>query len=245
MRTKWAGATANSPARGLRFIGANAMIQCKTPRCLVKGNSKLGKAIYSFSLQAGLTCPGKSALCVRFCYAGQGYFLQPNVQRAYKRNLRLTNRADFVDRMVREIHRVKPKVVRIHASGDFYSPEYARKWAEIARLCPSTRFFAYTRSWRVPEIRRELARMADLPNVRLWFSCDKDTGIPASWPERVRLAWMQTAEDDLPPRADLVFRIKKLRKKAAKRIGLALVCPVENGATGNRTDCGRCKLCWK
>jgi hypothetical protein len=54
---------------------------------------------------------------------------------------------------------------------------------------------------------------------------------------------MQTAEDDLPPRADLVFRVHRLRKAVAKRVALALVCPVENGATGHRTDCGRCRLC--
>ena len=28
-----------------------------------------------------------------------------------------------------------------------------------------------------------------------------------------------------------------------QRVALALVCPVENGATGHRTDCGRCRLC--
>jgi hypothetical protein len=25
----------------------------------------------------------------------------------------------------------------------------------------------------------------------------------------------------------------------------ALVCPVENGATGHRTDCERCGVCWR
>jgi len=55
---------------------------------------------------------------------------------------------------------------------------------------------------------------------------------------------------DLPPRADLVFRVRRLRGAVAKRVGCrsgppALVCPVENGATGHRTDCGRCGLCWR
>jgi hypothetical protein len=54
---------------------------------------------------------------------------------------------------------------------------------------------------------------------------------------------MQTSADDLPPRADLVFRVRRLRKTVAKRVALAVVCPVENGATGRRTDCGRCRLC--
>jgi hypothetical protein len=70
-----------------------------------------------------------------------------------------------------------------------------------------------------------------------------DTGVPAAHPRRVKLSWMQTGEDDLPPRADLVFRVNRLRRTVVKRIGLALVCPVENGATGHRTDCGRCRVC--
>ena len=54
---------------------------------------------------------------------------------------------------------------------------------------------------------------------------------------------MQTSADDIPTRADLVFRVQRLRKTVAKRVNLALVCPVENGATGHRTDCGRCRVC--
>ena len=79
--------------------------------------------------------------------------------------------------------------------------------------------------------------------MRLWYSCDHDTGIPARVPRRVKLAWMHTSADDIPDRADLIFRVQRLRKTVAKRVSLALVCPVENGATGHRTDCGRCRLC--
>jgi hypothetical protein len=113
----------------------------------------------------------------------------------------------------------------------------------IAQACPATRFYAYTRSWRRPEIVGALAELSRCRNVRLWYSCDQDTGIPAHAPRRVRLAWMQTSAEDIPPRADLVFRVHRLRKTVAKRVALALVCPVENGATGHRTDCGRCRLC--
>jgi hypothetical protein len=67
-------------------------------------------------------------------------------------------------------------------------------------------------------------------------SCDRDTGIPARVPRRVKLAWMQTSADDEPPRADLAFRVRRLRRTVAKRVSLAMVCPVENGATGHRTD---------
>jgi hypothetical protein len=145
--------------------------------------------------------------------------------------------------MVAEIRRRWVGCVRVHVSGDFYSADYVRAWVAVATACPATRFYAYTRSWRVPHIVPALAELARLRNVRLWYSCDRDTGIPDRVPRRVKLAWMQTAADDLPPRADLVFRVHRLRRTVAKRVSLALVCPVENGATGHRTGCGRCRLC--
>src|SRR5262249_616176 len=110
-----------------------------------------------------------------------------------------------------------------------YSASYARKWLAVMQRARHVRFFFYPRSWRVPAIRRLLGRMARLPNVRAWLSCDRDTGVPARVPRGVRLAWLMTTPDDRPPRADLVFRTLPLRRTVQKRVGLALVCPVENG----------------
>jgi hypothetical protein len=208
---------------------------------LQQGNTKLGEGIYTFSLPPVATCPGASPSCRRECYALPGRFVF--LRRAYQRCLVASREEGFVTRMVGEIHRRWVACVRIHVAGDFYSAEYARKWAAIARACPTTRFFAYTRSWRDANIALALAELSRGRNVRLWFSSDRDTGVPARVPRRVKLAWMQTAADDLPPRADLVFRVHRLRKTVAKRVSLALVCPVENGATGHRTDCGRCRVC--
>ena len=131
------------------------------------------------------------------------------------------------------------------ATQDFYSPGYARKWLAVMRQAPGVRFYFYTRSWRVPAIWRVLRRMARLLNVRAWLSCDRDTGLPRRLPPGVRLAWLMASPDDRPPRADLVFRTRPLRRTVLKRVGLALVCPTENGATGRRTDCGRCGVCWR
>ena len=208
---------------------------------LSQGNNKLGEGIYTFSLPAVATCPGASPACRCECYALRGRF--HFLRRAYRRYLAASAEEGFVARMVGEIRRRWAGCVRIHVSGDFYSAEYVRKWAAVARACPATRFFAYTRSWRRADIAEALAELSRCRNVRLWYSCDHDTGIPARVPRRVRLAWMQTSADDLPPRADLVFRVHRLRGTVAKRVSLALVCPVENGATGHRTDCGRCRVC--
>lgn len=214
-----------------------------TAELLTDGNNKLGQGIFTFSLPAVTTCPGSSPACRAECYADRGRFRW--LRAVYNRKLEATREEGFAARVVAQIRRQFIGCVRIHVSGDFYSAAYVDAWIAVAKACPETRFYAYTRSWRVPEIRKALQRLARCKNVRLWYSCDRDTGIPDDVPKRVRLAWMQTAHDDVPPRADLVFRVVRLRKVVAKRIGLALVCPVENGATKHNTDCGRCRVCIK
>jgi hypothetical protein len=37
--------------------------------------------------------------------------------------------------------------VRVHSSGDFFSPEYARAWIELANQLPDLDFWAPTRTW--------------------------------------------------------------------------------------------------
>ena len=61
----------------------------------------------------------------------------------------------------------------------------------------------------------------------------------------MRVAWLQEeAEEAVPHEADLVFRVHRLRRQPAKRIGLTLICPVEQGS-GNNTTCTACGVCWK
>ena len=84
--------------------------------------------------------------------------------------------------------------------------------------------------------------MASLPNVFVWYSCDLETGAPASAPPRARLAYVMVHERDRPSYvADLYFRDRPLVSSIAKSIGGTLVCPAENGAT--HTTCDRCRVC--
>jgi hypothetical protein len=220
---------------------------------LSPGNTKLGRGrrIWTFSLPSRTSCPGRSPLCARQCYAYRIERRPPSVRRRYQRNRRLSRRPDFVARVAAFLVRRQVHVVRLHVSGDFPSPAYARKWLAVMRRLPGVRFYFYTRSWRVPSIRRVLAAMAWLPNVRAWFSAGRQTGVPGRLPAGVRLAWLMTAPDDLPPRADLVFRVRPLWRLVRKRVGWeggagqALVCPTENGATGRRTSCELCGVCWR
>jgi len=141
-------------------------------------------------------------------------------------------------------------VLRVHVAGDFYSADYATKRLGVMRAMPMVAFFFYTRSWRAAATLAVLAEMALLRNVRAWFSCDAETGVPSDVPTGVRLAWLQSAADELPSRADLVFRVRRLRSAALKQVECtdgpaAPVCPVENGTPGERADCGRCGVCWR
>jgi hypothetical protein len=215
---------------------------------LINGNTKLGKGIWQFSLPAGLTCPGLTTICSQLCYAKHGHYFNPNIAIQLRRRYDATLLADFAPDMIEEIHKRNAELVRIHVAGDFYNVPYLEKWWWIVEKCPETTFFAYTRSWRVPEIRPYLFAFANqCENLRLWFSCDAETGYPediSSAEGKIRTAYLRTAFSDVPPKeTTLVLRDKPLLKVVEKRVGLSLVCPAENGIT--HTTCSRCGLCWK
>ena len=118
---------------------------------LTSSNSKLKRdGIWAFSIPAYKSESGKviclGALdCLFGCYARGGFFLMPSVRKAYERNLKITQSKDFVGLMLREIKVKRAKIVRIHASGDFYSKGYLASWLKIIAQCPETKFYAYTK----------------------------------------------------------------------------------------------------
>lgn len=216
---------------------------------LRRGNYKLGEQhIWSFSLPSGTTatCPGMTPICSTHCYAVMMERYRPTAANAYRRNLAVSRRRDFVRRMRAFIIAHAIRVVRIHAAGDFFNARYARKWQQIVSRSPRTRFYFYTRSWRVPSIKRVIDRMAELPNCRVWYSADRETGVPTDVPERVRVAWLMTEPTDLPPAGTgLVFRVRRLRRLPIPS-GMPTVCPSEDGQSrAVRVTCERCGFCWR
>ncbi len=216
---------------------------------LTRGNHKLGtRRIWSFSLPSGPggTCAGMTPTCAADCYAVALERYRPAAARAYRRNLALAQRRDFVRRVRAFIIAHAVRVVRIHVGGDFFSVRYARKWLRIMRRSPHVAFYFYTRSWRVPAIKTVIDRMAALPNCRAWYSADVGTGAPGDMPPGVRVAWLMTAPDDTPPSGtDLVFRVRRLRDRAEPTPG-PYVCPAEDGVPRPRPmTCDRCGFCWR
>jgi hypothetical protein len=213
---------------------------------VVKGNTKLGKSIHSFSLPAIFTCPGSTIPCRDLCYAcrRQSHFMHESVQDRYWSNMAMSLRPDFPMLIAEPLSRIKTPTLRWHVSGDFYDDDYAHKVFQAARMSPRATMTSYTRSWRDPAVARVLVKLAALPNFHLWYSCDYETGKPKAAPARVRLAYMQTTEEDIPPfPVDLFFRVNNLRNTVRKHIAGTMVCPVENGIT--QTTCAQCKVCFK
>jgi hypothetical protein len=152
----------------------------KTQNLLGNGNTKLQKTakefnvrIFNFSIPAGndkksgkITCPFAGS-CLKLCYAKRGMYRFGNVERALTKRYEASKEENFVQTITDELAKVKKDkqtYVRIHDSGDFYSPTYFQKWLEIARLNPTVRFYAYTKS-------HSFIRGIELPeNMDLIFS---------------------------------------------------------------------------
>ena len=215
---------------------------------LVAGNSKLGSGIYVWSLPAALTCPGRTELCTKLCYALKHRFATATYLWHVMVNWLLACTPLFAVWMTRRLLATRVAVVRIHVSGDFFSAAYVRQWIRIVEALPLVSFYAYTRSWRAtdPALRDALKTLSQMPNVQLWYSVDKESKCPTLTDEerRVRLAYLSTAEDDVAEGVDLVFRDYPARGVVHKYQKGALVCPEENG-TGVHVSCSNCGVCWK
>lgn len=210
---------------------------------LSKGNSKLGEGIHGWTIPAVSTCPGRTPTCERVCFGTHGRFVTETMTRLNGWRYEQSRKAGFVDKMCDEIVRRGVLVLRVHVVGDFATPRYTQKWIEIAARNPSTRMFAYSRSWRVETIRPLLYAFGALPNVRLWLSADVSSGLPPDVPEGIRVAWLQT--DEQPPQGgNLVFQTRRLR-----RMSLPMTVPVcvqERPEGHDRgMNCSACRVCWE
>jgi hypothetical protein len=130
-----------------------------------KGNAKLSKNIYTFSLPAGHSCPFAfecKASADRFtgkikdgkdqvfrCFAASQEALYTNTRNARWHNYDLLKKLKTASKMTDLIvDSLPPKAdtVRVHVSGDFFSQVYFDAWMAVARLYPKKKFYAYTKS---------------------------------------------------------------------------------------------------
>lgn len=117
-----------------------------------KTSAEAGVRIFNFSIPAyktksgKLTCPFAGG-CQQFCYAQKGNYTRfPVVKESQEKKYILTKQDNFGDLMTAAIKRKKATHIRIHDSGDFYSPAYLNKWLTICKSNPGVIFYAYTKS---------------------------------------------------------------------------------------------------
>jgi hypothetical protein len=133
-----------------------------------KGNAKLDKRVYTFSLPAGQTCPGavdcksmavekngkrviKDGPHTQFrCFAASQEVLYANTYKARKHNLATLKsvgkgKLKLAALIVRSLHKTA-KYVRVHVSGDFYSQDYFDAWLAVAKIKKDILFLCLTTS---------------------------------------------------------------------------------------------------
>src|SRR3990167_3149990 len=159
------------------------------------GNMKIGLGVRTYSRLPGHpnsralglteeytrrgTCPGATLECQSICYAARPVAEQGVVYEMWRRNSDYESVPPIPDDC---------KLLRIHVSGDFTTVDYIEGWIVRLKERPDVTAWAYTRSWRVPELLPALERLRVLPNIQLFASMDSSTKeLP---PEGWRRAWI-------------------------------------------------------
>lgn len=198
------------------------------------GNSKLGRreGIWHTALLPVKTCPGRSEECTSICYAWMLGVLRESVGDNWTKATRLAmERPDvYFSRMKGEISRKRTlDALRLHEAGDFFSVEYIEGWIDVAETFPELPIWAYTRSWRDPEMLEALERLKGLPNVQIFASIDDEIREEAK--EVVpHWRWADIVPKDAPP---------------GFQDG-AIVCPNQVAKDrGKEVTCASCKFCFQ
>lgn len=129
-----------------------------------RGNSKLDKKIYTFSLPAGWTCPCANECLSKSnpdtgkitdgketkyrCFAASQEAIYHNVRLSRWNNFKALKTCKSLGEMVELINGNLPinaEIIRVHVSGDFFNEMYFKAWMEVARINPHIIFYGYTK----------------------------------------------------------------------------------------------------
>jgi hypothetical protein len=185
-----------------RVVGGYRVVYCRGWKHLGEpflgaGNDKVGRII-TYTIppdtvrfprgRSVVTCPGATPWCRMHCYAKNPAkrISQPMNVSKYASNLVLFFEVGpdrFAEMLAEKIKRVQRarhtlKIVRVHVAGDFFSEEYVEAFRAVAESLPDYQFYAYTRSWLIPELKPSVERLRRLPNFVVYASTDPDTGPP-------------------------------------------------------------------
>jgi ferredoxin len=218
----------------------------------VTPNGKSPKIANAFGLPSGkpFSCPGATSVCETVCYAGK-------LEKIYKgvKNVLVSNwenilyvdylfgvygmtdlLANMMEEFVEECEKKgASKDFRIHWDGDFFSIDYAKAWAMVAKAYPDVHFWVYTRSF-TPEI-NVIPVISGIDNLTVYLSVDSDNlryakNVRAEYPD-VKWAWL--AKDFKSGRAEM------------PELGKRYDCPENKGSipliNEKGSACIRCGIC--
>ena len=204
--------TAAEDAPRLLISGMNSR---KIGDRVIKGRWR-GMPIFTLTLEERATCP---SYCEnwRTCYGN-------NMQWARRHR----HGPELESRLYGELRQLADKhpggfVVRLHILGDFYSPEYVRRWQHWFKLFPQIHVFGYT-AWdpdsaigaEICHLNREYAGRCVIRFSEIWRPDDK----PRPW--KLKAHTINRTVD-------------------TNHVLEGMICPVQTGKTD---ACGSCALCW-
>ena len=139
-------------------------------------NSKLAKGTAVFNLPQGKTCPGKTPVCGKICYALKAERMYKAAAAMRARNYTASQQEDFVARISAELQQLVKKkgftgYFRWHEAGDAYSQGYLDKIFTVAKAFTAVTFLTYTKSFHL--------NWLDKPaNLKVYWSTDSSTHVP-------------------------------------------------------------------
>ena len=112
-------------------------------------NSKLGAAILSINLPAGITCRADAPCKKSGCYAMKGNWLFPNVRNSLQENLDayLNNPKLYFESIATQT--ALARFVRWHSSGDIVNDKYFEGMCKVARKNKEVHYLCFTKKYEI------------------------------------------------------------------------------------------------
>lgn len=183
-------------------------------------NSKLGAAIPSVNLPAGVTCRA-DAPCQKGCYAKRGNWNYKNVKTSLENNFNVfkNDPKAYFDDIISQLNNddITYKFFRWHSSGDIVNLEYLKGIIRVAESCPQTKFLCFTKKFNLVNMYLEFN--PNIPsNLKIVFS-----------------AWDNTFKVNNPFNLPVTYVNFKDKTRNADIPEFAIPCVGK---------CYQCKACW-
>jgi len=202
-------------------------------------NRKLDKKIPILNLPTITTCPGRSPLCSKLCYANKAEICYRSAREKRQRiyNELTSNPESFwkelrveMDALIKDYGVDK---VRFHESGDFFWQDYVDAALKFMSEYPGVTFLAFTKS-------HMFDFSAKPKNLNLKQSYDESNLDVPKIPNTPKTYVMTKVEQPVPPPA--AVKIPKVPGNMDKDFKM---CPLSKDVGGEHHYCGRlCLTCW-